>query len=98
MQTIFIILALVPLGLWALGGFRVVELLREKYKIVAWYTVLAAAYLVWGILYGAYFKLGNSEFRSLFQRFFLLGFRHSLKHSVELLLIPFRGVFLGELL
>ena len=50
MQTIFIILALVPLGLWALGGFRVYELLSEKFKIVAWYTVLAAAYLVWGIL------------------------------------------------
>ncbi len=48
-QTIFIILAAAPLALWALGGFRVYELLSEKYKIVAWYTVLAAAYLVWRI-------------------------------------------------
>ncbi len=49
-QTIFIILALVPLALWALSGFRGHELLSEKYKIVAWYFFLAAAYLVWGIL------------------------------------------------
>ncbi len=48
-QTIFIILAVVPLALWALSGFKVYELLSEKYKIVAWYSVLAAAYLVWGI-------------------------------------------------
>ncbi len=49
MQTIFIILALVPLGLWALGGFKVYELLSEKYKIAAWYSVLGVAYLLWSI-------------------------------------------------
>ena len=49
MQTIFIILALVPLSLWALGGFKVYELLREIYKIAIWYSVLGVAYLLWGI-------------------------------------------------
>ena len=49
MQTIFIILALLPLGLWALGGFKLFELLREKYKIAGWYSVLGVAYLLWGI-------------------------------------------------
>ncbi len=50
MQTIYIILALLLLGLWALGGFKLFELLREKYKIAAWYSVLAVAYLLWSIL------------------------------------------------
>lgn len=46
MQTVFIILALIPLGLWALGGFKLFDLFREKYKVVAWYAVLAVAYLL----------------------------------------------------
>ena len=46
MQTLFIILALIPLGLWAFGGFKLFELLREKYKVAAWYAVLAVAYLL----------------------------------------------------
>ncbi len=46
MDIFFYILFGLPVVLWALGGFKVYELIREFPKLVGWYVVVGGAYLL----------------------------------------------------
>lgn len=44
MRTIFYVLFAIPVVLWALGGFKVAEFIRETPKVIGWYVVIGALY------------------------------------------------------
>jgi hypothetical protein len=46
MKFVFYFLFAVPLVLWALGGFRMHEFLRELPKLIIWYLVVGGLYLL----------------------------------------------------
>ena len=46
MEIVFYILFGLPLALWAWGGFKIHELVRETPKLIGWYVVVGAAYLI----------------------------------------------------
>ena len=46
MEIVFYILFSLPLALWAFGGFKIHELVRETPKLIGWYVVVGAAYLI----------------------------------------------------
>ena len=44
MKYLFYFLFAIPLVLWALGGFKLQELLRELPKLIGWYVVIGVLF------------------------------------------------------